>query len=108
MIKGDKVEVELDVMDEGTYPGETLRFYGELVDSYERGDTRVELYECPHGYRVYVDNGSGELGCYLHPSVVKPYTGELEYQRLYTAEEVAEKWPEFGSSVDVLRVRDID
>jgi transcriptional regulator with XRE-family HTH domain len=107
LMKGDKVEVEVGVMDEGVYRGEILRFTGELIDSYERGDIRFELYECPNGYRVYVDNGSQELGSYLHPYEKNRYTGELEY-RFYTAEEVAEEWPEFGSSVGALRVRDID
>jgi hypothetical protein len=34
-------------------------------------------------------------------------TGEVEYP-LYSAQEVAEEWPEFGSAVGELRVRDID
>ena len=66
----------------------------------------IELYECPGGYRVHVDN-YGEAGAYLHPSRVNRVTGELEYP-LYTAEEVAEEWPQFGPTVGQLRVRDID
>ena len=44
----------------------------------------------------------------LYPSPVKnPDTGELEYP-LFSAEEVAERWPDFGYTVEKPRVRDID
>ena len=102
-----KVEVEVGYEDDGVYRGEILRFTGELVDSYEEGgDTRVELYRCPDGYRVYVDDGSEPVR-ELHPSEVDRNTGEVEYP-LYSAQEVAEAWPRFGSTVGELRIRDID
>ena len=106
LIKGDRVEIELGSEDrDGVYRGELVRFTGELRDSSERRGAVVELYECPNGYRVYVENSDGSR--YLSPSWVDRNTGEFEYG-LYTAEQVAEEWPEFGSSVGVLRVRDLD
>lgn len=98
------VEVGGDV--DGTYRSETLEFEGELADTVDYGnDVFAKLYECSKGYRVYVDNGS-EPRQDLHPHEVNPNTGGLDYDGLYySAEQVAERWPEFGSTVGVLQVQ---
>ena len=57
------------------------------IDSYEREDLRVELYECPDGYRVYTEK---EERRELYPSEPDPVTGRLKYP-LYSAEELAEE-----------------
>ena len=87
---------------------EKLRFTGELVDYYGEDENRVDLYECPGGYRVAVHYEHPDLGYMttLEPSHTS-LTGELEYG-LYTAEEVVQKHPQFGETVGVLRVRDLD
>jgi transcriptional regulator with XRE-family HTH domain len=106
MDTAQKVEVAVGSLDRNGYRGEILRFTGELVDAYEYGpDFKCELFECPDGYRVHVhDSGTDSL----YPSSVKdPYTGEREYP-LFDAEEVAERWPDFGYTVEKPRVRDID
>lgn len=102
-----KVEVAVGSKDQdGKYRGEILRFTGELVDAYEYGDRKFKLFECPDGYRVHVDEVG--IDSDLYPSPVRnTYTGELEYP-LFTAEEVAERWPDFGYTVGKPRVRDID
>src|SRR5215208_7789754 len=101
-----KVEVAVGSLDRNGYRGEILRFTGELVDAYEYGDYKYELFECPHGYRVHVDEVG--INSALYPSPVKdPNTGKLEYP-LFDAEEVAERWPDFGYTVGKPRVRDID
>ncbi len=99
-----RVEVEIR-WDTGYGPrAEILRFRGEEIDGYLEGETYCALYECPGGYRVYVDNGDGTM--YLNPS--RPgYTGEFEYPT-YTVEELVEEFPAFGETVGVYRVRDID
>ena len=103
----NRVKVEVGSLDqEGTYRGEILRFTGRPVDSFERGDVVFELYECPRGYRVYVDDGSKPERA-LYPFELDPRTGRLDHP-LYSASEVAEGWPEFGATVGMLPIRDID
>jgi transcriptional regulator with XRE-family HTH domain len=105
MDTAQKVEVRVGSLDRNGYRGEILRFTGELVDAYEYPDVKYELFECPDGYRVHVEEGGIDS---LYPSPVKdPYTGEREYP-LFDAEEVAERWPDFGFTVEKPRVRDID
>jgi hypothetical protein len=101
-----KVRVEVGGDVDGTYRAEELVFEGELADRVDYGnDVYAELYECPKGYRVYVDDGS-EPRRELHPHEVNPVSGGLDYDGLYySAEQVAERWPEFGSTVGVPRVR---
>lgn len=102
-----KMQVEVGAVDqEGKYRGEILRFTGELVDTYERGNFRVELYECPDGYRVYTENEYEERR-ELYPSKPDHVTGRLEYP-LYSAEDLVEEWPEFGAAVGVKPIRDLD
>ena len=105
MDTAQKVEVTVGDLDRNGYRGEILRFTGQLVDAYEHGDYKYELFECPDGYRVHVEEGGIDR---LYPSPVNdPYTGELEYP-LFDAEGVAESFPDFGDTVGKLRVRDID
>ncbi len=87
---------------------EKLRFTGEVVDTYGEEMDVVELYECPGGYRVAVNYEHPDFGpmTRLEPSYER-FPGEAEYG-LYTAEEVVEKYPQFGEKVGVVRVRDID
>jgi transcriptional regulator with XRE-family HTH domain len=108
MDTAQKVEVTVGSLDQnGVFEGEILRFTGQLVDAYEDGGYKYELFECPDGYRVHVDEGEG-IDSALYPSPVKdPYTEELEYP-LFDAEEVAERWRAFGNTVGKIRVRDID
>lgn len=106
--EAQKVEVEVGQHDEhGVYRGEILRFTGEWIDSYEESrDVTVELYKSADGYRVYrEDTGTEER--VLYPNEVNCVSGETEYP-LYTAEEVANEWPEFGGTVGRMKVRDID
>jgi len=107
MDTAQKVEVAVGSLDRnGNYRGEILRFTGELLDAHEEGDYKYELFECPDGYRVHVEEGG--IDSALYPSPVKdPYTGEREYP-LFDAEEVAERWSVFGFTVEKPRVRDID
>ena len=73
------------------YRGETVQFVGKWVDNYEnRYGTVFNLYECPSGYRVHVDDFSGS-GSYLHPAEVDRNSDDLEfdYSRTFTAEKVA-------------------
>lgn len=98
-----EVDVRWDTMD-GTR-GEILRFRGEEIDFYEEGNSRVTLYECPGGYRVYVDNwhdGTALLNPH-HQDV----SGGFEYPT-YSVEELVEEFPLFGEAVGVYRVRDLD
>jgi transcriptional regulator with XRE-family HTH domain len=106
-VKKVEVEVRWEGAD-GRLTGEKLRFTGEMVDSYEDDTREVELYECPGGYRILIDYDSpvGRLS-ELHPNSVNRVTGELDYG-LYTAEEVVQDYPQFGDTVGVLRVRDLD
>ncbi len=99
-----RVEVGWDI--DGTYRSETLVFEGELVDRLDFGnDVYAELYECPKGYRVYVDDRSGSKQ-ELHPYDTNPVTGGVDYDGLYySAEQVAERWPLFASTLGVTRVR---
>lgn len=103
-----KVEVEVGQEDEsGIYRGEVLRFTGRRIDGYEENrDVTVELYECPDGYRVYREDTFTEERV-LYQLEVDRVTGETNYP-LYTAEEVAEEWPEFAATVGRMRVRDIN
>ncbi len=109
----EKTEVEIRWVDHAAnqYRGEILRFRGDIVDHYEEGiDYTVTLYQCPTGYRVYEENipdGLANQSATLHPSQTNPHTGETEYPT-YTAEELVEDFPAFGSEVGVYRVRDID
>ena len=65
------------------------------------------LYECPGGYRVYVECGGTDAPAYLNPQRPNPMTGDLEYPT-YNVEELVEKFPVFGETVGVYRVRDLD
>jgi len=87
---------------------EKLRFTGEVVDHYGEDMDLVELYECPGGYRVAVNYEHPDFGqmTRLEPNYTR-FPGETEYG-IYTAEEVVEKYPQFGETVGVMRVRDID
>lgn len=112
LVDMDKVEVEVRWEDSyDVYRGEKLRFTGEFVDSYEYtayGTTnRIELYECPGGYRIYHQRQTNDEASELHPYWVDHVTGELEYG-LYTADEVVRDYKAFGDAVGVLHVRDID
>jgi transcriptional regulator with XRE-family HTH domain len=101
-----KVEVEVRWEDrDGRFGGEILRFRGEEIDIYEYQRATATLYECPGGYRVYVEN-YGDAIAELHPAVPSA-TGELEYPT-YSVEELVEEFPVFGATVGVYRVRDID
>ena len=106
--EAQKVEVKVGQLNEfGNYHGEVLRFTGERIDSYEESrDVTVELYKCGDGYRVYREDAGTEERV-LYPHEVNRVTGETEYP-LYTAEEVADEWPEFGGTVGRMKVRDID
>src|SRR5215217_9703207 len=70
MATAQKVEVAVGSLERNGYRGEILRFTGELVDAYEYGDYKYELFECPDGYRVHVDEGGG-IDSALYPSPVK-------------------------------------
>jgi transcriptional regulator with XRE-family HTH domain len=112
LVDTGKVEVEVRWEDsDGFYRAEKLRFTGELVDSYEYnaygGTDRFELYECPDGYRIYYDRIGDDEPSELLPNWVNNVTGELDYG-FYTAEEVVREHPQFGTTVGVLRVRDLD
>ncbi|MDP9485810.1 MAG: hypothetical protein M3Q49_08520 [Actinomycetota bacterium] len=101
-----KVRVEVGEYIHGSYRGETVVFEGEFLDRLDYAkDVYAELYACPKGYRVYVDDGS-ESGQYLHPYETNPVTGGVDYEGLrYSAEQVAERWPLFASTLGVSRVR---
>jgi transcriptional regulator with XRE-family HTH domain len=102
----EKVEVEVRWETEYGHRGEILRFRGEEIDSYEDDhDSWFSLYECPGGYRVYVENRRDGTAN-LNPSRINP-TGEVEYPT-YSAEGLVEEFPDFGEVVGVKRVRDID
>jgi transcriptional regulator with XRE-family HTH domain len=105
----EKVEVEVHWEDsDGRFVSEKLRFTGEEIDSYEKGDAVVKLYECPGGYRVLEEYDSfGGQSIKLHPNSENRSTGDLDYG-LYTAEEVVQEYPKFGDTVGTMRVRDID
>jgi len=112
LVDMERVEVVVRLEDSnGIYRPEKLRFTGDLVDSYEYnahgGTERIELYECPDGYRVYYDRIGDDEPSELLPNWPDRVTGELEYG-FYTAEEVVEEYPQFGGTVGVLRVRDLD
>ena len=103
----EKVEVEVRREDSmGAIRGETLRFRGEVIDSYEDRGAMFTLYQCPGGFRVHVDFEDGERA-YLNPARTNHFTGETEYPT-YTAEELVQKFPDFGATLGVYRVRDID
>ncbi len=105
----EKVEVDVRWDTEQGIRGETLRFRGEAIDFHEQGSSLLTLYECPGGYRVYVESGKyGTDGpAYLNPSRTIPYTGEVEYPT-YSPEELVKKFPVFGQTVGVYRIRDLD
>lgn len=103
--RAQKVEVEVRWDTEFGFRGEKLRFRGEEIDSSERGDSHLTLYECPGGYRVHVENG-GDGTAYLNPSYLDR-TGDAQYPT-YGVEELVREYPEFGEVVGVYRVRDID
>jgi transcriptional regulator with XRE-family HTH domain len=87
--------------------GEELRFTGKMVATEEHSrNVRVDLYECPGGYRVHETNELDGTGM-LYPFEPNSVTGETDYP-LYSAEEVAEEWPVFGAAVGVFPVRDLD
>jgi len=101
-----RVEVTVRWEDrDGRISGEVLRFRGEEIDSREESDSYFTLYECPGGYRVYVENGSDGTA-YLNPSY-PDVTGALEYPT-YSVTKLVEEFPVFGEAVGVYRVRDID
>ncbi len=108
----DKVEVAVSWEDsQGRVREEILRFRGEEIDWVEdgpRGNTIKTLYKCPNGFRVVVDAQEEGLAA-LFPNHPNPYTGETEYPT-YSAEELVEKFPEFGGNdlVGAVRVRDLD
>jgi len=101
-----KVEVEVRWETDRGIRGENLRFRGEEIDAYEERSSYFTLYECPDGYRVYVENGSDGTA-YLNPSRYNHRTEETDYLT-YTTEELVEEFPAFGVVVGVYRVRDID
>lgn len=103
--KAQKIEVEVKWETDHGIRGETLRFRGEEIDSYERSDLHFTLYECPGGYRVHVEHEDGTA--YLNPSYPDSVTGEIDYPT-YSVEELVQEFPEFGEAVGVYRVRDID
>lgn len=103
LARENRTEVEVWWEDrDGAWCSEVVRFMGELVDGYEdRHGTQFDLYECPGGYRVFVH---GEGGAHLHPFEVGRNGEGFEYG-LYSAEEVARKYPLLGSTVGHPRVR---
>lgn len=105
----EKVEVDVRWDTEQGIRGETLRFRGEEIDYYEDSSSSYlyTLYECPGGYRVYVESGGIDAPAYLHPQRPNHFTGDLEYPT-YSVEELVEEFPVFGEAVGVYRVRDLD
>ncbi len=106
----EKVEVDVRWDTEQGIRGETLRFRGDAIDYYDDPSSSsylYTLYECPGGYRVYVECGGTDDPAYLNPQRPNPMTGDLEYPT-YNVEELVEKFPVFGETVGVYRVRDLD
>ncbi len=101
-----RAEVEVWWEDrDGAWRSEVVRFTGNLLDGYEdRHGTQFDLYECPGGYRVFVH---GEGGAHLHPFEVDR-NGEGFEHGLYSAEEVATKYPLLGYAVGYPRIGDLD
>src|SRR5215212_5990450 len=108
----EKVEVRVTWEDsQGRLREEILRFRGEeidWVDGGRRGNIIKTLYRCPDGFRVEVNDQEAEM-ISLYPNHPNPYTGETEYPT-YSAEELVQKFPEFGDEdlVGAVRIRDLD
>lgn len=101
----EKVEVRVEWEDDnGTRFAEKLRFTGNEVEAYNADDITYTLYECPGGYRVHEVHGENGHA-YLFPN---DPSAEESYHRLFSADEVAEEYPVFSYTLDVVPVRDID
>lgn len=97
--------IELRIGDEDNQG--TVQFKGEPLATYEDSDTSMTLYTHNGGYLVYVDVETyyGHLGSALHPEPeYNPAEQVHEPAGGYTAEEVAEHYPEFAEDVGVTLV----
>ena len=103
----EKVAVTTKWLDEEERTqGETLRFLGEEVYCYDYEYKRWTLYECPGGYRVFVeDDDTGTAA--LHPRAGGPGNNAV-YLTYRSAKELVEDFPMFGEAVGVYPVRDLD
>lgn len=90
--------------DEDRLRGETLRFHGKELDSYEHGNSQWTLYECPDGYRVFVEDFDDNTAA-LYPRAT---WGQADYLTYESAEELVEEFPLFGEAVGIYTVRDLD
>jgi transcriptional regulator with XRE-family HTH domain len=100
-----KVEVAVRWRDdEDRLRGEILRFRGKELARDEHGATEWTLYECPNGYRVFVENFDDDTA-ELHPRAT---WGQADYITYESAEELVEDFPLFGEFVGIYPVRDLD
>lgn len=107
----EKIEVKVDWETDLGDRSYLIRFTAEEVDSFEieSADTELTLYrDYAGGYLVYeVDNHNGDRRLFPE-GYINQYTGLPEYEDRYTAEEIAEHYPQFAEAVGEVGVIDID
>jgi hypothetical protein len=97
----EPIELEHQFHDEdGNLQWKTTSFTGERLDSYEEAHAAFTLYRwLDKGFLTYVEDFKHDL---------KTVYPDPDFGKGYTAEEVAEQWPPFASTVGITPKHDTD
>ena len=97
----EPIKLEMQFHDEdGNLQWRTASFTGERLDYYEEEHAAFTLYRwLDEGYLIFVEDFKHDLKtAYPEPPLGKGYT----------AEEVAEQWPDFATTVGITPGHDMD